>query len=133
MDPLTETLVREVLGEELPPVTFRTVESKFGAVALESSELRCQISLSPRGEYEISVAPIGTPAWQGWTYSGFVGRADLRRLLELTRELLTSEPRILGNDGPFFAALAQDRQRDSDEYNARARGERVPPRADRLP
>ena len=67
MDPLTETLVREVLGEELPPDTFRKSSRSSARVALEFSELRCQISLSPRGEYEISVAPIVTPAWQGWT------------------------------------------------------------------
>lgn len=125
--------MRDVLGDVLPPAVFRVVESSPSSVVLQSADLRCQVSVSPRDEFEVSVAPLGTPAWQGWLFAGFVGAADLRRLLELTREQLADEPRILGVDRSYFAELARGRQRDAHELNARARGERVARRSDRLP
>lgn len=133
MDQLSEPVVREVLARELPVESFKAVTSDPGHLVLASPELGCEITLSPRGEFEISIFPTGTEPWKGWRYSGFVGRANLRRLLELARDQLQGDPRILRGDPAYYSALAGERERQQSEQNSRARGEAVPLRPGRLP
>lgn len=125
--------MREVLARELPAESFTAVTSDAGHLALASPELGCEISLSPRGEFEINIFLTGTEPWRGWRYSGFVGRADLRRLLEIARGQLRDDPRILRADPAYYSALAGERDRQQTELNIRAQGGTVPLRPDRLP
>lgn len=125
--------MREVLARELPAESFRAVASDPGHLVLASPELGCEITLSPRGEFEISIFPTGTEPWKGWRYSGFVGRANVRRLLEIARDQLQQDPRILQGDPVYYSALAGERMREQSEQNTRAQGGTVPIRPDRLP
>lgn len=130
---LSEAVVREVLASELPAESFRAVTSDPGHLLLASPELGCEITLSPRGEFEISIFPAGTEPWKGWQYSGFVGSADVRRLLEVARGQLQDDPRILQGDPAYYSALAGERERERTELNIRAQGGTVPLRPDSLP
>jgi hypothetical protein len=125
--------VRKVLARELPAESFRTVASDPGHLVLSSPELGCEITLSPRGEFEISIFPTGTEPWKGWRYLGFAGSADVRHLLETARDQLQEDPRILHGDPVYYSALAGRRVREQSEHNIRAQGGTVPLRPGRLP
>jgi len=109
--------VRDRLGDLFPCERFRVEESTTGLLVLQSTDLECRFTLSPRGEFEVTVAPRGTASWKGWVYAGLVGRTDLRRLLEIAGEEVRAEPRILAADPGYYADLARQREQEQAEYN----------------
>jgi hypothetical protein len=111
-------LVRQKLGPLLTEHGFVALAEDAHQVVLESPALRVVAVLDPRGEVEVRVSLKETPDWQGWSYSGMVGRAPVERLLELALQQLQEEPRVLSGDVAFFERLAAERQAESEAWTA---------------
>jgi hypothetical protein len=126
-------LVREQFALLLSEHDFVVVEAAADEVVLESPRLRTRAVLSPRGELDVHVFPKGSQEWEGWSYSGMVGRASVKRLLALALENLLEDPRIVAGDPAFFERLASERKAESEALTAHAEGKGPRPSKRRLP
>lgn len=126
-------LVRERFALLLEEHAFTIVEESAHEVVLESPGLRMRAALDPRGEVDVYVAQKGAHDWEGWRYSGMVGLASVDRLLELAREHLLEDPRILAGDETFFERLADKRRAESQALTAFAEGKGPRPGDRKLP
>ena len=79
-------------------------------VELESSNLALVVVHDPRGEVEVRAFRPGTDQLYGWSYSGMVGRADVRRLLEIALAEMRADPAILSGEAEFYATMAREKE-----------------------
>lgn len=112
---------------------FRVVEQDRALVVLESESLRCRVAFDPRGELDVSLTLPEQKPWEGWSYVGMTGRADLPRLLEIALERMEEDPRLFAADQAHYEEIAGQRRAETERLNAQARGETVKPREHRLP
>lgn len=126
-------LVREAFQPLLTEHGFVVVGADAHEVVLESPRLRSRARLSSRGELNVSVVPTASPESLGWSYSGMVGRASIKRLLELALEQMVSDPRILVGDAAFYERLASERRAEAEAFNAYAEGKGPRPNRGELP
>ncbi len=125
--------MREAFELLLTEHGFVLVGADVHEVVLESPRLRSRAVLSPRGELDVSVGPKASPDWVGWSYSGMVGRASVKRLLELAVEKMVSDPRILRGDAVFYEELAEERRAEAEAFTAYAEGTGPRPKRGELP
>lgn len=118
MDSSFPDLVQEKFGPLLTEHGLVVAAEDAHQVVLESLRLRAVVVIDPRGELEVRVCLKEYPDWQGWSFSGMVGRASVELLLELSLEQLKEEPRILAGDTAFFERLAAERQAESEAWTA---------------
>ncbi len=133
MDESFPDLVREEFLSLLAERGFVVVQAEADEVMFESPRLRSRARLSPRGELDVSVFPKDSPEWNGWSYSGMVGRASVKRLLELALEQMVSEPRILLGDAAFYEQLASERRAEAGVFTSYAEGKGPRPSRGELP
>lgn len=112
---------------------FRIAEEDSSRVVLNSGDVRVVASASPRGEVDVTVAPLGSAWPRQWAWSGMVGRASVARLLELALEQLRADPAILGGDPAFYDGLATANKHASTAYTTWAGGNGPRPSTRRLP
>lgn len=114
-------LVREKWASVLN-AGFDVTGERPEVLTLESSNVRVVVAHDPRGEVDVRVYPLDRERWDGWSYTGFVGRASVGRLLELALAEMQAEPAILRGDAEFYARLATENLADRQawtEYYAR--------------
>ena len=92
------TLVRQTLIPVLARHGFEVTSEDTCCVETVSQRLQARAVFDPRGELDVEVFPLGFQTWAGWSFTGMVGRASLKRLLELAVEQMQSDPRILEGD-----------------------------------
>jgi hypothetical protein len=85
---------------------FEIVEEDPHLLLLKSSIVSIRAVLDPRGEVDIDVFRTGSERLHGWSYTGIVGRASVRRLLEIALAQMREEAAILRGDAEFYEALA---------------------------
>lgn len=114
---MTEELGELVRGEwaSLLAEGFEVIDEQPGVLLLGSSDVTVRVVLDPRGELDVDVFRTGTDRKYGWAYTGIVGRASARRLLELALGQMRSEPAILAGDADFYDALAVEKERKARE------------------
>lgn len=125
-------LVREKWASVLN-AGFAVTSQRPGALTLESSKLRVLVVHDPRGEVAVQVFPLGREHWDGWSYSGLVGRASVGRLLELALVEMHAEPAILRGDADFYARLATENLASSQAWTEYYAGRGPRPGKPKLP
>lgn len=112
---------------------FEIIEERTDVVELRSSEVCIRAVLDPRGEIDVDAYPLGGDRYQGWAYTGVVGRATAGRLLEIALEQMHSEPAILRGDVTFYRALARQRAAEAHALTQFYAGRGPNPRRGLLP
>lgn len=116
-------LVRDKFAPLLTAHAFTVIEETTYEVVLESPLRQAVAVFDPRGELDVRVFPKGSENWEGFSYSGMVGRASVERLLEIALEQMLADPRILEADAGFYERLAAERRLDAEAWTAYYGGE----------
>jgi hypothetical protein len=127
--------VRDQLDFLIVDNGFRPVREDESSVRLESATVGVEAQWDRRGEVEVRAFRIGRETWvESWSWSGMVGQASVRRLLEMAGERLLAEPKALLGDSKFFEDLEIEKRRESEAWTAyySHRGPH-PPRKGKLP
>ncbi len=128
--------LREAVISALGPLVgergFGIAEADAHSVLLASPRLHMHVVHDPRGEVEVRVFRPARPTEGIWTYSGMTGRATVERFLELAKERLLEDGRILAGDDGFYDGLAADQESERRRWNEYYQGEGPQPRG-RLP
>ena len=85
---------------------FEIVEEDDRVLLMRSSVVTIRAVHDPRGEIDIDVFLTGSERLYGWSYTGIVGTASARRLLEIALAQMREEPPILRGDAEFYETLA---------------------------
>ena len=85
-------------------------------MVLESAAVQVVAIHDPRGEVDITVAPLGGEWPKRWSYSGMVGTASVGRLLEIALDKMRAEPAVLDGDPQFYERLGADNEATSHEW-----------------
>lgn len=112
---------------------FTIASDDSSRVVLDSGEVQIVCTASPRGEVEVTVAPLGSHWPRQWAWAGMVGRAELARVLELALEQLRKDPAVIGGDTAFYDDLAATNAETSSAYTRWAEGKGPHPNTRRLP
>ena len=102
-------------------------------VELTSPNLALVVTHDPRGEVEVRAFRPGTNQHYGWSYTGMVGRADVRRLLEIALVEMRADPAILAGDVEFYAEVAREKEATAHAWTVFAAGRGPRPREGKLP
>jgi hypothetical protein len=85
---------------------FRVVREESHLVRLESQDVAVEAKLDPREGVELKAMRLGEEGLhQRWTYSGQVGRANVRRLIQIGRDRLQEAPLAVAGDQLFYEEL----------------------------
>lgn len=85
-------------------------------MVLESAAVRVVAIHDPRGEVDVTVAPLGADWRKRWFYSGLVGTASVGRLLEIALAKMRAEPAVLEGDPHFYERLGADNEANAHEW-----------------
>ena len=110
----------------------RSTDDGFMAT-FENDVLRLQVVHDPRGQVDVRVARRNSPTAGVWTYTGMVGRASVKRLLERAADALLGEPTVLIGDPAYFDALASAQAAESAAWTAYYSRKGPRPRTGKLP
>jgi hypothetical protein len=111
-------LVRDKWSSLLDEGGFDIVEEESHQVIVQSTSLQVVVVHDPRGEVDVYAFPRGVARYDGWTYSGMVGRASVARLLEIALTEMRSDPAILRGDASYYARLAEENQASRKAWTA---------------
>lgn len=110
--------VRDKLAFLVSEHGFGVIQEDEHVVLLESPILRVEAVWDPRGEVAVNVYRWDKREAGMWSYSGFVRRATVPRLLEIAADRMRDQEQVLSGDTAYYDELASEQQSTAEQWTA---------------